>query len=68
MSVYTDFSSFYIIALLLVGALVSFKDARLLSTVNGVHDAKASPFVIVALGSGFRGLDSFFNIVILVAV
>ena len=50
-----------------MGFLVPWNDDRLLSSG---HDAgtKASPFVIVAVDSGIKGLDHFFNIVILISV
>ena len=59
---------FYFIPLLLLGFLVPYNDYRLLSMTHGVHDAKASPFVIVAHDSGYKGLDSFINAIILIAV
>jgi amino acid permease len=46
---------------------VRYDDPRLLSTASH-GDKKASPFVIIAEDSGYVGLASFFNVVVLVSV
>ncbi|KAJ5491435.1 General amino-acid permease GAP2 [Penicillium diatomitis] len=58
---------FYVVALTVVGLLVSFKDPRLLNKSSSV-DAKASPFVIAIENAGIQGLPSLMNVVILIAV
>ncbi|XBW37674.1 hypothetical protein QEN19_003256 [Hanseniaspora menglaensis] len=57
---------FYIVALTLVGLLVSHKDPRLIGTSSA--DAAASPFVIAIVSHGIKGLPSVVNVVICVAV
>lgn len=58
---------FYMVSLTLVGLLVPYTDARLLSGSSSA-DAKASPFVIAIKDAGISGLDSVFNVVIMIAV
>ncbi|KAL6937946.1 glyceraldehyde-3-phosphate dehydrogenase 1 [Hanseniaspora osmophila] len=57
---------FYIVALSLVGLLVSHKDPRLIGTSSA--DAAASPFVIAIKSHGISGLPSVVNVVICIAV
>ncbi|CAI8497006.1 unnamed protein product [Hanseniaspora opuntiae] len=57
---------FYLVALTLVGLLVSHKDPRLIGTSSA--DAAASPFVIAIVSHGIKGLPSVVNVVICVAV
>ncbi|OBA29159.1 amino acid permease [Hanseniaspora valbyensis NRRL Y-1626] len=57
---------FYIVALTLVGLLVSHKDDRLIGTSSA--DAAASPFVIAIVSHGIKGLPSVVNVVICIAV
>ena len=57
---------FYIVALTLVGLLVSHKDPRLIGTSSA--DAAASPFVIAIVSHGIKGLPSVINVVICIAV
>lgn len=58
---------FYIIGLTLVGLLISSTDQRLLNAGNPYAEG-TSPFVLVGVDAGLRGLDSFMNVVILVSV
>ena len=58
---------FYIVALIIVGLLVPYNDPRLLNGTSDA-DAKASPFVISIKNAGIAGLDSVFNVVIMIAV
>lgn len=58
---------FYVVALTLVGLLVSYKDPRLVSGTSSA-DAKASPFVIAIQNAGISGLPSVMNVVIMIAV
>lgn len=55
----------YVITLLLIGLLVPYNDARLLS---GDTFASISPFVIAIQNAGISGLPSVMNVVILIAV
>ncbi|KAL6940257.1 glyceraldehyde-3-phosphate dehydrogenase 1 [Hanseniaspora vineae] len=57
---------FYIVALTLIGLLVSHKDPRLIGTSSA--DAAASPFVIAIKSHGISGLPSVVNVVICIAV
>ncbi|XBW37666.1 hypothetical protein QEN19_003248 [Hanseniaspora menglaensis] len=57
---------FYIVALTLIGLLVSHKDPRLIGTSSA--DAAASPFVIALVSHGIKGLPSLVNVVICIAV
>lgn len=58
---------FYVVALTLVGLLVSYKDQRLINGSSSA-DAKASPFVIAIQNAGISGLPSVMNVVIMIAV
>ncbi|EER25957.1 general amino-acid permease GAP1, putative [Coccidioides posadasii C735 delta SOWgp] len=58
---------FYIVALIIVGLLVPYTEARLLNPVSQA-DTKASPFVIAIRDAGIQGLDSVMNVVIMLAV
>ncbi|KAL8808370.1 MAG: hypothetical protein Q9182_000190 [Xanthomendoza sp. 2 TL-2023] len=57
---------FYIVSLTLVGLLVRYTDPRLIG--QSTSDAKASPFVIAIKDAGIIGLDSVFNVVIMISV
>lgn len=57
---------FYIVSLTLVGLLVPYTDRRLIG--QSTSDAKASPFVIAIKDAGITGLDSVFNVVIMISV
>jgi yeast amino acid transporter len=57
---------FYIVALTLIGLLVPYNSARLLSDSSA--DANASPFVIAIENAGIQILPSVMNTVILIAV
>lgn len=58
---------FYVVSLVIVGLLVPYNDPRLLNGASDA-DAKASPFVISIKNAGLAGLDSVFNVVIMIAV
>ena len=57
---------FYVVSLTLVGLLVPYDEPRLLGASSS--DAKASPFVIAIKNAGLNGLDSVFNVVIMISV
>ncbi|MCJ1306417.1 glyceraldehyde-3-phosphate dehydrogenase 1 [Agyrium rufum] len=57
---------FYLISLTLVGLLVPYTDKRLIG--DNQADGHASPFVISITNAGIQGLDSVFNVVIMISV
>ena len=65
--VFWRITMFYVVALLLVGLLVPYDEARLVDGESSV-DASASPFVIAVESAGKTILPSVMNAVILVAV
>jgi len=58
---------FYVVSLTMVGLLVPWNDAHLLSAEDSAPTV-ASPFVIAISNAGIRGLPSVFNAVIMIAV
>ncbi|KAH7015808.1 amino-acid permease inda1 [Ilyonectria destructans] len=58
---------FYVVGLTLVGFLIRSDDPNLISD-SAYTDVNASPFVLVGLYSGLKGLDNYLNAVILISV
>ncbi|KAI9804457.1 MAG: hypothetical protein M1825_001356 [Sarcosagium campestre] len=58
---------FYIISVIMIGLIVRSDDPRLLSNKSTFGNVTASPFVIAILDAGATGLDSVFNVLIILA-
>ncbi|KAI9794127.1 MAG: glyceraldehyde-3-phosphate dehydrogenase 1 [Piccolia ochrophora] len=58
---------FYVVSLLMVGLIVNSNDPRLNADGENVGVTKTSPFVIAITDAGVRGLDSVFNVIIMLA-
>lgn len=58
---------FYVLGLFFIGLLIPSNDPRLLSSA-AYTDVKASPWVLIGLYAGLKGLDHFMNAIILISV